>query len=302
MTKDIIIIGAGPAGLTAAIYALRAGKSVLLLEAKAYGGQIVNTPDIENYPGLKHVSGFEYATTLYEQASAFGAELKYESAVSIEDKGDTKIVSTDSGEKYECSAVIIATGAKNRHIGIEKEEELTGRGVSYCATCDGAFFRGKDVAVYGGGNTALSDALFLSNYCRTVYIIHRRDRFRGSDADVLKVKAKENIRFVLDSVVESLKGDNVLSAVTVKNVKTGELKDIEVNGLFVAIGQEPDNKAFENVAELDEKGYILSPESCRTKTKGIYTAGDCRVKEVRQLTTAAADGAVAALAACSDIS
>ena len=298
---DLIIIGAGPAGLTAAIYGLRAGKSVVLLEAKAYGGQIVNTPDIENYPGLKHVSGFEYATTLYEQAVSFGAELKYETALSIEDKGESKVVKTDSGTDYEGRAVIIATGAKNRHMGIDREEELTGRGVSYCATCDGAFFRGKDVAVYGGGNTALSDALFLSEYCSTVYLIHRRDQFRGSDADVEKVKNRENIKFVLNSTVEGLKGEKTLSAVTVKNKLTGEQSDIEVQGIFVAIGQAPENNGFENVAELDGKGYVLSGESCTTKTPGVFTAGDCRTKEVRQLTTAVADGAVAALAACSGL-
>ncbi len=300
--KDIIIIGAGPAGLTAAIYALRAGKSVLLLEAKAYGGQIINTPDIENYPGLKHVSGFEYATALYEQAVSFGAELEYEKAVSIEDHDGVKTVKTDSGRSYDCRAVIIATGAKNRHIGIDREEELLGKGISYCATCDGAFFRGKDVAVYGGGNTALSDALFLSNYCNTVYRIHRRDQFRGSDADQEKIRAKENIKPVLNSTVEGLKGDTVLSAVTVKNKLTGELSDIEVKGLFVAIGQEPENEAFRDVAALDEKGYILSGESCRTGTSGVYVAGDCRQKEVRQLTTAVADGAVAALAAAGELS
>ena len=300
--KDIVIIGAGPAGLTAAIYALRAGKSVLLLEAKAYGGQIVNTPDIENYPGLKHISGFEYATALYEQATGFGAELQYETAVSIEEREKVKYIKTESGKIYEARAVIIATGAKNRHIGIAREDELLGKGVSYCATCDGAFFRGKDVAVYGGGNTALSDALFLSNYCRKVYIIHRRDRFRGSDADVEKIRNKDNVEFVLDSTVEALKGDKVLSSVTVKNKQSGEHKDIEVSGLFVAIGQEPDNKAFENVVRLDEKGYILSSENCETGTELILTAGDCRHKEVRQLTTAVADGAVAALAACSALS
>ncbi|MCR4590963.1 MAG: thioredoxin-disulfide reductase [Lachnospiraceae bacterium] len=295
---DIIIVGAGPAGLTAAIYALRAGRTVLLLEAKAYGGQIVNTPDIENYPGLKHVSGYEYATTLYEQATGFGAEIKNETVISVEDKGDTKEVKTDAAS-YSAKAVIIATGAKNRHMGIDREEELTGRGVSYCATCDGAFFRGKDVAVCGGGNTALSDALFLSNYCRTVYLIHRRDEFRGSAADTEKVKSKENVKLVLNSTVEALKGEKTLSAVTVKNKITGELTDLEVNGIFVAIGQEPDNEAFKNVVDLDEKGYIISPESCETKTPGIYIAGDCRVKDVRQLTTAVSDGAVAALAACS---
>ncbi len=297
---DIIIIGAGPAGLTAAIYALRAGRSVQIFEAKTYGGQIVNTPDIENYPGLKHVSGFEYATTLYEQATGFGAELINEAVIAVEDKGDIKEVRTDS-DTYSAKAVIIATGAKNRHMGIDREEELIGKGISYCATCDGAFFRGKDVAVAGGGNTALSDALFLSNYCSTVYLIHRRDEFRGSRAETEKVREKENIRLVLNSTVEELIGDKTLSAVKVKDKISGEIKEIAVNALFVAIGQEPDNEAFRNVADLDEKGYILAPENCKTKTPGIFIAGDCRQKDVRQLTTAVSDGAVAALAACSSL-
>lgn len=294
--KDIIIIGAGPAGLTAAIYALRAGKSVLLLEAKQYGGQIVNTPDIENYPALPHVSGYEFAEALYQQAMSFGAELKFETAVGIEDAGPHKIVRTKENA-YEAKAVIIATGAKNRPMGLEREEALIGRGVSYCATCDGMFFRKKDVAVYGGGNTALSDALFLSNTSNKVYLIHRRDAFRGSEADVEKVKARPNVEFVLNSTVTKLLGEEKLSGVEVTNKNTGETRTLEIAGLFVAIGQMPDNGAFAQVAPLDEKGYVEAGENCRTKTPGVFTAGDCRTKEVRQLATAASDGAVAALAA-----
>lgn len=294
--KDIVIIGAGPAGLTAAIYALRAGKSVLLLEAKQYGGQIVNTPDIENYPALPHVSGYEFAEALYQQAMSFGAELKFETAVGIEDAGPHKIVRTKENV-YEAKAVIIATGAKNRPMGLEREEALIGRGVSYCATCDGMFFRKKDVAVYGGGNTALSDALFLSNTSNKVYLIHRRDAFRGSEADVEKVKARPNVEFVLNSTVTKLLGEEKLSGVEVTNKNTGETRTLEIAGLFVAIGQMPDNGAFAQVAPLDEKGYVEAGENCRTKTPGVFTAGDCRTKEVRQLATAASDGAVAALAA-----
>ena len=299
--KDITIIGAGPAGLTAAIYALRSGKSVLLLEAKTYGGQIVNTPEIDNYPAMPHVSGFEFAQKLYEQAASFGAEIIYEAASSIEDRGGIKVVKTTKNNSYESKAVIIATGAKNRPMGIDREEELIGHGVSYCATCDGMFFRRKDVAVFGGGNTAVEDALFLSQYCNKVYVIHRRNQFRADAADVEKLRARENVEFVLDSIVTKLLGDEKLGAVEVTNKKDGSKREINVAGLFVAIGQMPDNGAFANAVELDEKGYVSAGENCRTKTDGIYVAGDCRTKDVRQLTTAAADGAVAALAACANI-
>ena len=297
--NDIVIIGAGTAGLSAAIYARRAGKTVLVLEQLSYGGQIINTPEIENYPGIRNISGFDFATGLYEQATALGAEVLIEKVVSIED-GDIKKVVTEEGS-HECRAVILATGAKNRPLGLAREEELTGAGVSYCATCDGAFFRGKDVAVNGGGNTALEDALFLSNYCSHVYLIHRRDAFRGDDKEVQRLKDKENVEFVLDSVITALNGEDALESVSVKNVKTGEEKDLAVKGLFVAIGQMPDNAAFAGLVELDDHGYIKAGEDCLTGTKGIFTAGDCRTKTVRQLTTAAADGAVAALAACSYI-
>lgn len=298
---DIIIIGAGPAGLTAAIYAQRAGKTVLILEARAYGGQILNTPEIDNYPALPGVSGFEFATKLYEQARSFGAEVKFEAAVSIEDKGDIKTVTTSKNNSYDCSAVILATGAKNRPMGLDREQELIGKGISYCATCDGMFFRRKEVAVFGGGNTAVEDALLLSQYCAKVTVIHRRDKFRADEADVEKLRAKENVEFVLDSTVTKLIADDKLTAIEVTNKIDGTTREIPVSGLFVAIGQMPDNTAFANVVTLDDKGYISSGENCRTKTRGIYTAGDCRTKEVRQLTTAAADGAVAALAACSEM-
>ncbi len=302
---DVLIIGAGPAGLSAAIYVERAGKHAVCLEAMTVGGQIVNTPEIANYPGIKKISGFEFSMGLYEQATELGADIIYEQAVKIretlnpEEKGFT--VLTESGKEFEAKTVIIATGAKNRLLGIDKEESLTGRGVSYCATCDGAFFRGKDVAVNGGGNTALEDALFLTNYCNKVYIIHRRDEFRGEPKNVEAVKSKENVEFVLDSTIDELKGDRNLEAVVVKNKNSGELREIPVAGLFIAIGQEPDNVAFADVTSIDEKGYIRADESCMTETPGIFVAGDCRTKAVRQLTTAASDGAVAALAACAYI-
>ena len=293
---DVIIIGAGTAGLSAAIYLCRAGKSVLIFEKKAYGGQIINTPDIENYPGIKHISGFEFATGLYEQATDLGSELKYEEVTGIKDNGSTKTVETDS-DSYECKAIILATGAKNRPLGLSKESELTGMGISYCATCDGMFFRGKDVAVNGGGNTALEDAAYLAGICTRVYVIHRRDEFRGDQKSVKQLEEKENVEFVLNSTVTQLIGDKKLNAIEVTNKLNKKTREIPVSALFIAIGQNPDNAAFKNVADLDEKGYIDSGEDCRTKTPGIFTAGDCRTKEVRQLTTAAADGSVSATAA-----
>jgi thioredoxin reductase (NADPH) len=294
---DIVIIGAGTAGLSAAIYGARAGRRVLLLEAKAYGGQIINTPDVENYPGIKNISGFEFADNLYRQAMDLGAELKYEKAISIEIRGNERIVVTEQSE-YPCGSVIIATGAKNRPLGVEREAEMTGAGVSYCATCDGAFYRGRDVAVVGGGNTALEDARFLSEYCRSIYLIHRRDTFRGEDKLLKALQKKDNVTYVLNSQVVRLNGGDFLESVTVKNRKTGEEQELSVSGLFIAIGQEPDNDAFAELVELDEAGYIRASEDCTTGIAGIYIAGDCRTKKVRQLVTAASDGAAAALAAC----
>ena len=294
---DLIIIGAGTAGLTAAIYACRAGKKAVLLEASAYGGQIINTPDIENYPGIAHVSGFDFATGLYEQAKELGAELSFEKVLSLEDRGEEKAVLTAKSE-YICKAVIIATGAKNRPLGLEKEDTLVGAGISYCATCDGNFYRGRTVAVNGGGNTALEDAAFLSGICEKVYLIHRRDAFRGDEKAVQALREKENVEFVLQATVTELRGDGRIEGIVVTDVNTKETRAIPVDGLFIAIGQMPDNAAFSAWVDLDESGYICAGEDCRTKTPWIYAAGDCRTKTVRQLTTAAADGAVAALAAC----
>jgi len=294
---DIIIIGAGTAGLSAAIYARRAGREAIILEALSYGGQIVNTPEVENYPGIKHISGFDFATGLYEQATELGAKIVFAKATGITVNPDgSKTVHTAS-EDYNCKAVIIATGAKNRPLGLDREEELTGSGVSYCATCDGAFYKKQPVAVNGGGNTAVEDAAFLANYCSKVYVIHRRDSFRADEAEVAKLKAKDNVEFVLNSTITRLIGEDELEGVEVTDKISGESKILEVSGLFVAIGQMPDNNSFSSVVKLDEKGYITAGEDCLTETEGIFTAGDCRTKSVRQLTTAAADGAVAALAA-----
>ena len=289
---DIIIIGAGAAGMTAAIYARRASKTVLVLEAMSYGGQIINTPDIENYPVAAHISGFDFATKVYEQAKALGAEFKFEKAVEIRDNGDTKTVVT-AKNAYDAKAVIIATGSENRKLGVEGEDKLVGRGVSYCATCDGAFFRNKKVAVVGGGNTALEDALYLADIAETVYLIHRRDRFRGEDSTVEKLRQRANVQFVYNSQVTRLNADKRLQSIEVTD-KQGNVTTLEVSGLFVAVGRIPENQNFASVVELDGAGYALAAENCRTKTPGVFVAGDNRVKEVRQLVTATADGAVAA--------
>ncbi len=289
---DIIIIGAGPAGMTAAIYARRASKTVLVLEAMSYGGQIINTPDIENYPVAAHISGFDFATKVYEQAKALGAAFKFEKAVEIRDNGDTKTVVT-AKNTYEAKAVIIATGSENRKLGVEGEDKLVGRGVSYCATCDGAFFRNKKVAVVGGGNTALEDALYLADIAETVYLIHRRDQFRGENSTVEKLRQRANVQFVYNSQVTRLNADKRLQSIEVTD-KQGNVTTLEVSGLFVAVGRIPENQNFASVVELDGAGYALAAENCRTKTPGVFVAGDNRVKEVRQLVTATADGAVAA--------
>ena len=289
---DIIIVGAGPAGLTAAIYACRAEKSTLVLEAKSYGGQIINTPDIANYPVAPGISGFEFATTLYNQAKDLGAEIRFEKVVSVED-GKIKTVRT-LANAYEAKAVILATGAENRKLGVGGESDLVGKGVSYCATCDGNFFRKKDVAVCGGGNTALEDALYLADLANTVYLIHRRDAFRADAALVSKLRSKENVKLVLNSIVTKLVAEKRLQAVEVTDKLTGAVTVLPVQGLFVAVGQVPENENFRSLVDLDAGGYAVADETCKTKTPGVFVAGDNRTKEVRQLVTAASDGAVAA--------
>lgn len=293
---DIIIIGAGPAGLAAAVYGQRAEKRTLLIDEKGYGGQIINTPEVENYPAIQKISGFDFANSLYQQAANLGAELTFEKAIAIETKADTKIVRTESGF-YEGRAVIIATGAKNRPLGLEREAELTGRGVAYCATCDGAFYRGRTVAVIGGGNTALEDAEVLSGLAEKVYLIHRRDVFRGEESLVNRIRTKENVDLLLNRIPTALLGEEKITGLELEDRLTGEKEVLQLDGIFVAIGQMPDNEAFAEEIELDEKGYVKAGEDCLTKSDGIFVAGDCRTKKVRQLATAVADGAVAALAA-----
>ncbi len=302
--KDVIIIGAGTAGLTAAIYALRAGKSVLVLEQSSYGGQIINTPHVENYPGIERISGYEFASGLFRQAEKLGMEYRNEKVTDIREEENREAAGGKSGKivetterNYRAKAVILATGAKNRPLGIEKEAEFIGKGISYCATCDGMFFRGKKVAVVGGGNTALEDAAFLSNYCEKVYLVHRREGFRGEDKLVNELREKENVEFLLNKTVQAIEGEMALQAVLLLDKNSGKESRLEISGLFVAIGQIPENEVFAGLVKLDEGGYIVAGEDCRTNVDGIFAAGDCRKKTVRQLTTAAADGAVAALAA-----
>lgn len=298
---DVIIVGAGPAGLTAAIYTCRAEKKTLVLEAVSYGGQIINTRDIENYPAAMHISGYDLATKMYEQAMELGAEMKFERVIKIRDDNNddagVKTVVTSDGE-YQARAVILATGAENRKLGLPGEEELTGRGVSYCATCDGAFYKGRVVAVQGGGNTALDDVVYLADIAEKVYLVHRRDEFRADAKLVEQVQKLPNVEMVLGYTVgELIAGeDGKLRAIKVGS-KAGDERELEVAGLFVAIGQVPETENFADTIKTDAVGYIDAGEDCLTGIPGIFVAGDCRVKGVRQLVTATGDGAVAAMAA-----
>ena len=293
---DIIIVGAGPAGLTAALYALRANKKVLVFEAKSYGGQILNAATVENYPGIEKVTGFEFATMLYNQVKKLGCEIKYET---VERVTEDKHVITSEGE-YDAKAIIIATGVTNRKLNIDGEEDFVGKGVSYCASCDGNFFKGKTVAVNGGGNTALEDAIYLADIVDKLYLIHRRDEFRGDEKLVSDIKKKDNVEFVLNSTVKSINGKDKVESITVED-NDGNTKDIELDGLFIAIGQEPRNQVFSNVADINEYGYIESEDGVHTKVEGIYVAGDTRVKMLRQLTTAVSDGSIAATMAIKEM-
>lgn len=293
---DIIVIGGGPAGLTAAVYARRAGKSVLVLEKDALGGQITWSPKVENYPAVPAVSGMDLGNRMAEQAMDMGAEVEIDEVRRIEDFGSHKRVYGSFGTEYDARAVILAAGARPRKLGLKREDELVGSGVGYCAVCDGAFFKGQAVAVNGGGNSALQDAVLLSDLCSRVYLVHRRDSFRGEEALADQLRGKENVEFVLNAVITGLKGDSELSGITVE--QDGVQREIPVSGLFVAIGHEPDLAAFADFLDRDAQGYAASDEGCLTKTEGFFVAGDCRRKKIRQVTTAAADGAVAALAAC----
>ena len=293
---DLIIVGAGPAGLTAALYALRANKKVLVFEANTYGGQIVNAHKVENYPGVSSISGFDLATNLYNQVKDLGMEIKYETVLRID---EDKNVITASGI-YQAKAIILATGAENRKLKIDKESEYVGKGVSYCANCDGNFFKNKVVAVVGGGNTALADVLYLADIASKVYLIHRRDIFTGEEKTLEEIKLKNNVEFILNSNVITLYGDNMLEAIDVKD-NNENIKKVNVDGLFIAVGQEPKNQIFANIIHLDKYGYIESVDGVHTNVDGIYVAGDARVKNLRQLVTAVSDGAIAATTAMKEM-
>ena len=292
---DIIIIGAGPAGLTSALYAMRAGKSVLIIEKSTFGGQVTYSPKIENYPGIPEMSGNEFADKLLDQVLSMGAEVEMETVTGIIDEGKTKLVFAGD-KKYEAKAVIIAVGVRHRQLGVERENDLTGKGVSYCAVCDGAFYKDKITGVVGGGNSALQEAVLLSDICKKVYVLQNLDYLTGEKKLVETLENKDNVEFKLGVTVKEFKGENELSGVTLQG-KNGD-EELSLDGLFVAIGLEPENTPFADVAALCDGGYFDSDETCLTKTEGIYVAGDCRKKSVRQITTATADGASAALAAC----
>ena len=294
---DIVIVGAGVAGMTAAIYAKRAGKSVMVLDAKTYGGQIIQTFDVANWPGDVSVSGVDLSQKIYHQMNNLGAEFEYAEVVDVIDtdkNGDNEkfLVKTDD-EEYACGAIIIATGTTVREMGVEGENKYVGRGISYCATCDGAFYKDKPVIVVGGGNTALYDALYLSDIVSKVYLVHRREEFRGDKILVDKLRMRGNVEFVLPYSPVEIVGEKRVSGLVVRSADGNE-KTIEADGIFVAVGRIPATEAFRKLVKLDEAGYVVAGEDCKTSHDGVFVAGDVRTKQVRQLVTAAGDGAVAA--------
>ena len=284
---DSIIIGAGPAGLTSAIYLRRANKKVLVLEAKGCGGQIANADKVENYPGIAQISGFELADNLYRQAKNMGAEIKFEKVNAVQ---QDKTVQTNGGT-YRGKTVIIANGAAKRRLNLKKEADFIGKGVSYCATCDGAFFKNRDVCVIGGSDVAVEDAIFLSRTCNKVYLVHRRNELRAADLLQKELLAKDNVEIIWDSNVSELIGEDELSGLVIKNNKTDETRELEVEGLFIAVGINPVTEMFRGLIDMDAQGYIIAGEDCRTNVSGIFVAGDARRKPLRQIVTAVADGA-----------
>lgn len=288
---DLIIIGAGPAGLSAAVYAARAELDFIVIEGSMMqGGQILTTYDVDNYLGLPGIGGFDMGMKFAEHAKKLGVSFVTENVVSMEVQGDVKSVKTDKNT-YEAKTIIIATGAVHKKAGIPGEEEFTGKGVSYCATCDGAFFKNKVTAVVGGGDVAVEDALYLSRMCGKVYLIHRRDEFRAAKSLVKKARETDNIEFVLDSVVEKIEGENKVRSINIRSKKSATIKTLEVDGVFFAVGMQPVTAFVDKNIEMNEAGYIIAGEDCATNIPGVYAAGDIRTKQLRQIITAAADGA-----------
>ena len=294
--QDLMIIGGGPAGLTAAIYAARAGVKPIVLESLTCGGQTITTSEIENYPAITKIEGWRFAEELRSQAEQFGTDIRMERVTGLSLRGETKVITTEKGE-YEAKAVIIANGAKRRKLGCSGEEEFLGRGVSYCGVCDGNFFRGRTVCVIGGGNTALEDALYLSRICKKVYLIYRRAELRVHSVEADEVRAKENIELIFSSVPARIFGETRVEGIELRRTDGGENNQLAVDAVFVAVGLEPENAAFADCITLDAGGYILAGEDCATNVPGVYAAGDTRTKRLRQIITAASDGAIAATAA-----
>ena len=297
---DVIVVGGGPAGMTAALYARRNGKSALVIEKNGFGGQITHSPKVENYPGTLSMSGNEFADRMLDQILAQGAEIEFENVTAVQvNENGTKTVLTEEGGAYEGKTVILATGVKHRMLGLEGEEELVGEGISFCAVCDGDFYTDKTVCVAGGGNSALQEAVLLSDKCRQVIMLQDLTFFTGEEKLQEVLFARDNVRALTDVKINSLlTEDGALTGVAIENRTTGEKQEISCDGLFVAIGLIPENEPFKELADLNSYGYYDSDEQCLTRTPGVFVAGDCRSKGVRQLTTAVADGATAALAAC----
>ena len=296
---DIIIIGGGPAGLTAAVYALRAGKTVLVIEKNGFGGQIAYSPKVENIPGTISISGAEFADQLTEQAMNLGADVELEHVVKAEKKEGSFVVTTEEGNEFTGRALILAVGVKHRTLGLPGENELIGHGISFCAVCDGAFYAGQDVVMVGGGNSALQEALLLSEVCRKVTIVQNLPFFTGEQKLAEALQEKDNVEVHFSTLVTGYESkDGNLSGVTVRSEETGAEMTIPADGAFLAVGLVPENDAFADLAKLDGRGYFDSDEACTTLTEGVFVAGDCRRKAIRQVVTASADGAVAAMAAC----
>ncbi|MBR2700369.1 MAG: FAD-dependent oxidoreductase [Clostridia bacterium] len=296
---DIIVVGGGPAGMTAALYAQRNGKRALVIEKTGFGGQITHSPKVENYPGTLQMSGNEFADKTLEQILAQGAEIEFENVTAVEDLGDCKVVVTEEGGRYEALAVILATGVKHRMLGLEGEDALVGEGISFCAVCDGDFYAGQTVCVAGGGNSALQEAILLAEKCKEVIVLQDLPRCTGEQRLQDVLFSRPNVRLIADTKINRLLTEGgALRGVEIESRTTGARQTVSCEGLFVAIGLIPENEPFKALAELNAYGYFDSDERCETQTPGVYVAGDCRSKGVRQLATAIADGATAALAAC----